>query len=529
MITRRRALKGLGALAAVGCTAPPARDLRRLGPEGALYGDDPSLAHRVWREGAGGPASETRRTTVLVVGAGAAGLSAVWRLRAAGVDDIEVLELADTPGGTARSGENAVSAYPWGAHYLPVPNPESTLVLRLCEEMGLVTGHTTDGHPVFDARHLVFAPEDRVFFRGGWYHGIYLRAGASAEDTRQLADFEAFTGDLRSARGGDGRLAQTIPAADSSRDPELVALDSVTMQAFMDRRGWTSERLRWVVDYACRDDYGAGSDRVSAWAALHYFAGRRPWRTDETAGTQYFSWPEGNARIIRHLAQYVPRMRTGWLVTELSGDGAATAVEAATGRVVRYEADQIVLATPSHVTHHLTRGARHRFADHAPWVVANLTLRSRPPSAEPCWNNVLYESPSVGYVEATHQRFGSDTPTVWSWYRPHPVEHRPTLLRAGWRMLSSLALRDLRRAYGDLRPRLDRIDVWRWGHGTIIPAPGVVLGDARRRAAEPMGRVKLAHTDLSGLPLFEEAQYRGVLAAERILDDLGVRTPSWLG
>ncbi len=30
-------------------------------------------------------------------------------------------------------------------------------------------------------------------------------------------------------------------------------------------------------------------------------------------------------------------------------------------------------------------------------------------------------------------------------------------------------------------------------------------------------RVKLAHADLSGFSLFEEAQYRGVVAAERVL------------
>jgi hypothetical protein len=30
-----------------------------------------------------------------------------------------------------------------------------------------------------------------------------------------------------------------------------------------------------------------------------------------------------------------------------------------------------------------------------------------------------------------------------------------------------------------------------------------------------------AHSDLSGLPLFEEAQYRGVLAADRALTRLG--------
>jgi hypothetical protein len=40
--------------------------------------------------------------------------------------------------------------------------------------------------------------------------------------------------------------------------------------------------------------------------------------------------------------------------------------------------------------------------------------------------------------------------------------------------------------------------------------------------------VHLAHADLSGLPLFEEAQYHGIRAAEEILARRGIRSPSLL-
>jgi len=47
----------------------------------------------------------------------------------------------------------------------------------------------------------------------------------------------------------------------------------------------------------------------------------------------------------------------------------------------------------------------------------------------------------------------------------------------------------------------------------------------------PLGgeRLRFAHADVSGFSLFEEAQYRGVLAAERTLRRLGVRFRSSLG
>src|SRR5262249_30812926 len=73
-----------------------------------------------------------------IVGAGAGGLSAAWRLAGAGLEDFVVCELEPEPGGTARSGRNAVTAYPWGAHYLPAPLTTTGPVPRLLREMGVM-------------------------------------------------------------------------------------------------------------------------------------------------------------------------------------------------------------------------------------------------------------------------------------------------------------------------------------------------------------------------------------------------------
>ncbi len=51
----------------------------------------------------------------------------------------------------------------------------------------------------------------------------------------------------------------------------------------------------------------------------------------------------------------------------------------------------------------------------------------------------------------------------------------------------------------------------------IQPRVGFMWGNARRLAAQPRGNISFAHSDLSGFSIFEEAQYRGILAAERIL------------
>jgi hypothetical protein len=51
----------------------------------------------------------------------------------------------------------------------------------------------------------------------------------------------------------------------------------------------------------------------------------------------------------------------------------------------------------------------------------------------------------------------------------------------------------------------------------VAPVPGFIWGAARQRALAPYGRVHFAHSDLSGMALFEEAQARGVRAAEAVM------------
>ena len=69
------------------------------------------------------------------------------------------------PAATRASGRNAVSAYPLGAHYLPIPNAEAKGVIRLLERLGIITGWQ-DGKPVYDPYQLVADPEERLLYLG---------------------------------------------------------------------------------------------------------------------------------------------------------------------------------------------------------------------------------------------------------------------------------------------------------------------------------------------------------------------------
>jgi hypothetical protein len=62
----------------------------------------------------------------------------------------------------------------------------------------------------------------------------------------------------------------------------------------------------------------------------------------------------------------------------------------------------------------------------------------------------------------------------------------------------------------------------------VWPRPGFLWSEALERSSRPLGRVRFAHTDLSGMALFEESQYWGIRAAEAVMRERGHPFESWL-
>ena len=86
-----------------------------------------------------------------------------------------------------------------------------------------------------------------------------------------------------------------------------------------------------------------------------------------------------------------------------------------------------------------------------------------------------------------------------------------------WKDLADVILTDLSRAHTDIYELTTRIDVMRWGHAMISPRPNFLWNGAREEAQKPYRNVHFAHSDLSGIALFEEAFYHGLRAAREIL------------
>jgi glycine/D-amino acid oxidase-like deaminating enzyme len=512
-------------------------------PPGSIVFPSHVLGHKM-RDGAFAIPSAWEDAKVVIIGGGVAGLSAAWRLARAGFDDFVLLELDSAPGGTAKSGANDVSAFPWGAHYITVPMKEHRALLTLLGELGIVEGTDEDGEPVIGEPYLCRDPPERLFHGGRWYPGLYLHEGEDPEDRAQLARFEAEMDRFALMRDGRGRRAFAIPVSASSDDPETTALDRMSMAAWLREKRFSSTRLLWIVDYACRDDYGATPEQTSAWAGIFYFAARLGRGRQDAQPV--ITWPEGNGHLIAHLsARVAGRARLGAAAydvvpTEEGGRAGVDVLCLTEGgsRAIGIHAGHVIFAAPQFVARVALRHYRESPPDHASafaygaWMVANLTLRDRPKSRgfPFAWDNVLYDSPSLGYVVATHQRCIDRGPTVITYYYPllddDPRAARTRLLSAGRDEWADVALTDLSRAHPDIRTLTTRLDVIRWGHAMIKPRVGMLWGGARAAAARPFRNVHFAGADLSGVALFEEAFDQGVRAAEEVLAARGLHVES---
>lgn len=507
----------LGLLAS-GCT-PDSSDTPTL--QGGWVGTHPERGHRLRGElpAADGP---LKKTGVLIVGTGIAGLACARELSKRGIDDIALLDLEDQAGGNSRGHSVAGLPCPLGAHYLPLPGSEAREVTELLHELGLAREQF--GRTVWDERHLCHSPQERLFIDGEWRDGLLPPPSGAAA----LAQYRHFGALVSQAQR---ELGFAIPSHRARWAPGHAALDALTFAAWLDANALTDARLRWYLDYCCRDDFGAGAATVSAWAGIHYFASRHGFHApgDETGEREpVLTWPEGNGWLSAHLAaplrDRIHLGRTVLRVTEQRNGVELLAWNEAAGAPERWTSRAVVMATPLFVSARLLASPpdalRTLKQEHAPWLTANLLLREpllQRPGAPLSWDNVRYGSTALGYVDARHQAL-DPTPRapLLTAYLALPASSRGELLAKPWQHWAQVVTADLTEIHPDLPAKLERIDLCRFGHAMSIPTPGLRGSTELAALNAQRGRVVFAHSDLAGYSVFEEAYTAGFEAAGRL-------------
>jgi hypothetical protein len=498
----RRRFLGLSSAALVGLSLKSEKNIA-----GGFVNDSLQMGHLLRDRAAFPPAKRVEKFPVVIAGGGIAGLSAAWRLRKRGFTDFVLLEMNEQPGGNARWGENEFTAYPWAAHYVPVPGPKAAYVRELFEDLGVLKNGQ------WEERYLAFSPQERLFLYGRWQEGIEPAVGLTPKDREQFQRLE----DLFAGFRKSGSFTIPLELGRSSKDE---ALDRICFAEWLRRQGFDSRLLLWYMNYACRDDYGALAADTSAWAGIHYFSSRDA----EEKGP--LTWPEGNGWITRRLLERVGQnIRTGQMVHRIKPSRSGVSVFAGD---TEFQAEFVIFAAPTFLAPYLFEKfpELHDFV-YSPWLTANLTLDRYPDSrgAEPSWDTVFLDSPTLGYVDATHQSLRTYLDrTVWTFYwalaEGAPTQNRQLLLDKDWLYWKEAILHDLERVHRDIRQCVSRIDVMRMGHAMVRPAIGSVFSDERRHLSRFHERVLFANSDLSGISIFEEAQYHGVEAAQQVLAKL---------
>jgi NAD(P)-binding Rossmann-like domain len=550
-ITRRGVLKTLAGAASLGALSSLFSTLS--GCVGNQYdriesGPSHQLGHQL-RDGYTFPEATVSDDTlydVIIVGGGVSGLSAAWWLKKHGINSIKLLELEDTLGGNARSGKNAVSAYPWGAHYVPIPNPESKWVRLLFEELGVITGYSPKREPLYHDEYLCHDPQERLLKDGVWSDGLVPQRGLTTNDKDEIKRFFEHVKQLRTTRGEDGQLLFQIPIALSSSDSRNRALDNISMAAWLDKHHYHSKALRWYVNYCCRDDYGLTIERTSAWAGLHYFAGRRGTAANAEPNA-VLTWPEGNGWLVQQLHNKLGALtQSGAMVYRVTpGETSGNTPKKRHWEVCYWEtknktahklrASQVIWAAPKFLAPHVVPTLASQLPpapslDYAPWLVTNITLKStrflEAAGVPLAWDNVSVNSPSLGYVVATHQNVSRyPGKTVLTYYYPlsahDPKTARQLAYKKSQRDWEAIIIADLTQQHPGLDADIEQLETWVWGHGMASPTPGSIWTRATALREQYQSfesqRLYFAHSDSSGLSNFEEAQYHGILCAEKIL------------
>lgn len=468
-------------------------------------------------------------TDHLIIGGGVAGLSCGHHLKKNNIHEFIILDLEQNAGGNARSGTNSQGAYPQAAHYLPIPTNESKELKLFLKDIGVIT-EMDSTKTVYNEYYLCSDPVERLYINGRWQAGLEPDSGLTAEDKIIFERFFKLMHEFKLAKGSDNKKAFAIPIYRSSHDSEFIKYDKLTFKHFLTERGLRSEYLDWYVDYCCKDDYGVSSEQVSAWAGIHYFASRDGMGEGVVVGkNNLLTWPEGNDFLVKKLAESMSeQIITNHLVWQIQSadDGYQVyAYDFKQQKSVAIKCKKLVYAAPEFTAKQIVKIPEVQSLlsqkEYAPWMVANIEFSKRIPDSDIplSWDNVSYYSKSLGYVVSDHQSLASHKlGTTISVYWPLAGEDTPKnarikALKTTHREWCDMVVADITKLHPDMIPYITNIDISLFGHGMIIPHIGFM------KTSKKLKRYKnfyFAHSDQSGISIFEEAFYQGFRVAKEI-------------
>lgn len=456
---------------------------------------------------------------VVIIGGGIAGLSAGWWLKRNGFEDFTLLELEKQIGGNSQSGPN----YPWGAHYIPIANLDSEYQKILFEELGIIESYDVKSKlPIYNELFLCHEQEERLFKDGKWQNGLIPQYGLQENEKQEITKFLQIIQNFKSLKGSDQKPIFNIPLAFSSQDPKFLQLDKQSMESWLKQNNFKTKPLLWYINHCCHDDYGIGLDQVSAWAGLHYFASRRGLAANADY-SDIITWPEGNGWIVKQLKNklksHLQTEKLAYKIQNINNKVQINYVNLPQNTQHILDCDYAICAAPHFIAKYIVSGLSPiNNLKYIPWLTANIHLSYFDP--EMAWDNVNYHSESLGYVLANHQQISTkQNKSIITYYSNLKPENRYLYQLKNHSQWAQEIVSDLQKIHPNINKYIENIDIWLWGHGMISPSIDFIWSKNRQEMQKPYKNIYFAHSDMSGISIFEEAQYQGVKAALAILNN----------
>lgn len=476
-------------------------------------------------------AKETKNIKTLIIGGGVSGLTTAYFLKKNGYEQFLLLELNDRVGGNALAGNNHITGYPYGAHYITIPDANDKPLISFLHEVGIIVGFNEQQLPIINEEFICHAPDERHFMNGIWNDGLIPHQQISEADRQQFQRFFALMHEYKLSMGEDGKHAFTIPVQSASMDEKWLKLDDFSFHDFLTKNEFTSGALYWYINYCLKDDFGGDAQQVSAWAGLHYFASRRG-NAANAESDAVITWPEGNYWLVnklkKDLQDHIINNSLAVEVDDQSKDAILVKVKQE-HHAFNVKANQVVMATPHFINKRLLKQPPEAFneltIESSPWAVINITLNADFASTRGIplsWDNIIYGAENLGYVHAQHQaiRLPNQDTVITLYYcfcKQTPALERQKIQRWNEDDWKTFVIDELKQAHPNIKHYMSNIEVWIWGHGMVLPAVGLKKKLLKIKHEYSSKRILFAHTDYSGISIFEEAFHQGLSAANQIL------------
>ncbi|KXX72320.1 NAD(P)-binding protein [Flammeovirga sp. SJP92] len=449
------------------------------------------------------PKETAGKTKTIIIGGGVAGLTSAYRLRE---KDFLLFELSDRFGGSSSSETHGSTVFAQGAHYdMTYPEKFGGNVMQLLEELD-ITEKNGAFYQFKEKEYII--PESFLTtskYKGEYYNEVLF----STDETKKFYDLiQPFYSKI------------TLPSRLSAEETKV--LNKIDFKTWLLEQGINlTEQLVTGLNYHLIDDFGAGIEKVSAFAGIAYYAVRPEF--GECCAT--FSPPEGNYYFINKFLKHIPseKLKENHLVTSIEkkeGQFEITVVDVAEKKIKVHHAEEVIYAGQKHSLKYILKGKQPALSnlEQAPWMVVNILLKEGNTIPFGAWQNedLSNESEFMGFVDSTTQTSKGDRVLTAYYCFASSDKHQLTKVPELRKEIVAQTCQNISSFFNlkdeELISQIEKVYINLMGHAMPIPIPDYLFNDLNDNREHE--KLVYAGVDNGRLPFLTEAIDSGLKAVE---------------